>query len=143
VNPDGENYFTNKADIWALGCILYELVNRKKLFADDYRVYSYSMEYLYFKQALEIHIECNHVLIDQSTKSFLSDIIHEMLQIDTSRRPTAKELYEVFHALLCSETVLSSSQIGYEFMSRFHESSLLRRRSTIGTILSMTLSNMR
>jgi hypothetical protein len=101
------------------------------------------MEYLYFKQALEIHIECNHVLIDQSTKSFLSDIIHEMLQIDTSRRPTAKELCEVFHTLLCSETVFSISQIGYEFNSRFHESSLLRRTSTTGTILSIALSNKR
>lgn len=139
MNPDGENYFTNKADIWALGCILYELVSRKKLFVDDYRVYSYSMEYIYFKQALEIHIECDDVVIDPGTKSFLSDIIHEMLQIDAPRRPTAKQLCDVFHAILYLENE-SSSQIGYDFISRFHENSLARRRSTIGTLSMITLT---
>ena len=30
--------YTNKIDIWAVGCILYELVFRRKAFPNDYKV---------------------------------------------------------------------------------------------------------
>src|SRR5947207_315012 len=32
--------YTNKVDIWALGCILYELVCGKRAFAGDWAVFS-------------------------------------------------------------------------------------------------------
>jgi serine/threonine protein kinase len=35
------NKYTNKVDIWALGCILYELVLGKQAFRDDLTVIEY------------------------------------------------------------------------------------------------------
>ena len=35
--------FTNKVDIWALGCILYELAARKKAFNSDLQVRDFSI----------------------------------------------------------------------------------------------------
>lgn len=34
--------FTNKVDIWALGCIIYELVSQERAFHDDYAVRQYA-----------------------------------------------------------------------------------------------------
>lgn len=33
--------FTNKVDIWALGCILHELTNKSEAFKDDWDVRTY------------------------------------------------------------------------------------------------------
>src|SRR5271155_1844761 len=36
--------YNNKVDIWALGCILYEIVTLRKAFSTDNAVYEYSMQ---------------------------------------------------------------------------------------------------
>ena len=38
------NKFTNKIDIWALGCILYELFTSEILFANDLEACHYSLD---------------------------------------------------------------------------------------------------
>ena len=37
----GDHVYNNKVDIWALGCILYELVTGKRLFRNDYAIEKY------------------------------------------------------------------------------------------------------
>ena len=63
--------FTNKVDIWALGCILYELAARKKAFDSDLQVRDFS-----------ISQSTLHVSISFFPKSFvmhISECINEML----------------------------------------------------------------
>jgi serine/threonine protein kinase len=108
VNPDGDKKFTNKVDIWAIGCILYELVCRKKAFNNDYRVLQHCMEHRYFKQEqVGIPIDFTEFVSDQATREFLSKIIHNMLQIDSSKRPAAKDLCELFEKVLATTERLS------------------------------------
>src|SRR5437762_14109498 len=35
--------YSTKVDIWALGCVAYEILTRTKAFEDDYEVYSYNL----------------------------------------------------------------------------------------------------
>src|SRR5271170_3594529 len=41
LESDGDATYTNKVDIWALGCILYELATRKRAFKNDWEVFQY------------------------------------------------------------------------------------------------------
>src|SRR5437016_3900964 len=41
VDGKEEKEFTNRVDIWALGCILYELAIGKKAFKDDFELVGY------------------------------------------------------------------------------------------------------
>jgi serine/threonine protein kinase len=100
VNPDGDKTFTNKVDIWATGCILYEIVCHKKAFENDFRVHQHCLEQRYFKRELGIPIDLPDVLTDQGNETFVSKIIHNMLQIEASQRPAIKELCELFEGLL-------------------------------------------
>jgi serine/threonine protein kinase len=97
VNPYSKNTFTNKVDIWATGCILVELVSGVKAFGDDFKVHQYYLQHKFFKRRFDIpEIEG----VDGSvTRELLSDTIHAMLETDSSKRPTAKELLVLFGRL--------------------------------------------
>ena len=121
VHPDGKNSFTNKVDIWAIGCIQYELVFSQKAFPGDFYVYQYFLEHQIFDRRFRVPEDMAGVLIGQESKAFLSHAISAMLEIDASRRPTAKELCEIFiillnsaNSLVVSTPVTNASDIGYE-----------------------------
>jgi serine/threonine protein kinase len=40
-----ERKYTNAVDIWSLGCVLFELLFRKKAFKDDFSVHEYYAQY--------------------------------------------------------------------------------------------------
>jgi serine/threonine protein kinase len=84
--------FTTKVDIWALGCILYELAVGKKVFPLDYDTREYAVE----KEMLQISPPSS---IDEHVQSPLSNLIREMLRINPKDRPTAEELYTLFSIL--------------------------------------------
>jgi serine/threonine protein kinase len=84
-----EATFTKKVDIWALGCILYELVVGKKLFPSDYD----TREYAVAKKMLQISLPSS---IDEDVGSSLSNLIREMLRITPKDRPSAEELNKLF-----------------------------------------------
>lgn len=100
VNPDDDKTFTNKVDIWAMGCILYEIVCRKKAFENDFRVHQHCLEQRYFKRELGIHLDSADVSMNQNNEAFVSKIIHNMLQIEPSKRPAVKDLCQLFEDLL-------------------------------------------
>jgi serine/threonine protein kinase len=99
VNPDHKNTFTNKVDIWAAGCVFFELIFRTKAFLNDFNVHQYYLEHLVFKRRFKIPEDRTNMLTPNATKA-VSDTIHNMLEIDPARRPTAKELYNIFETLL-------------------------------------------
>jgi tetratricopeptide (TPR) repeat protein len=93
------NGFTNKADIWALGCILYELMTGTKAFDTDWSVWGYYVS----DSALEILVPG----LSQILQTHLSAVTDELLQRDYKKRPSAARLQRLFHSYFISNAVLS------------------------------------
>ena len=83
--------YNNKVDIWALGCILYEILTLKKAFANDNAVYHHSVEYKFTgeKMRLPLELEWNQ---DVEFSVAMADLIHLMLEVDETLRPSAGDL---------------------------------------------------
>jgi hypothetical protein len=88
---DTDPRYTNKVDMWAVGCILYELVFRGRAFREDYYIYKYAESSRKFQ--LELTAE---VVPDARKRDFLAKVICELLDVEPQRRPRARDLYERF-----------------------------------------------
>src|SRR5579859_1054272 len=77
--------FTNKADIWSLGCILHKLSSGTKIFESDWA-------------AREWAVSMTGLRIDASGHlNYLLDmVIRALLQLDPAQRPTAASVAAVF-----------------------------------------------
>lgn len=95
VEYDKPTYSTNKVDIWAIGCILYEVVLGRKAFRSDDAVNVYARQFAFSGVTLDIAID-SETFPDESRKSFISRVILEMLEVDANKRPRAEELYTKF-----------------------------------------------
>jgi serine/threonine protein kinase len=84
--------FSNKVDIWALGCILYELAIGKKAFLNDHGVH----EYTWSKRNLDVPLPD---YIEEDAHNPLINLIREMLHIDPKHRPTSDRLHKLFEVL--------------------------------------------
>src|SRR5271154_591041 len=91
---DSKRTFTNKADIWALGCVLYRLVSGKMAFQHDWAAYQWALS----KEPLHFF---DREIYKFSTPSpgnvFLQSVITAMLMPESTRRPTAAGLFAVFN----------------------------------------------
>src|SRR5213075_997224 len=86
-----QSKYTNKVDMWAVGCILYELVLRRRAFAGDWDVMQHAMSENDFEFILE-----SEIVPDEGKREFILRIVKELLDINPSRRPKASALYERF-----------------------------------------------
>ena len=87
-----EASYNNKVDIWAVGCILYELASRKKAFTSDFHVLSSAIS----KDSLR---RPPFLLLDKRSQNCLSELIFAMLDLEWWRRPTATDLLTVLYLL--------------------------------------------
>ena len=74
--------YTSKSDVWALGCILYELCTLKKPFEAD------NLLGLVFKIVQE-----NPNPIPDSYSKELRDLIDALLSKDPKKRPSVSEIF--------------------------------------------------
>jgi serine/threonine protein kinase len=91
LKDDGAKY-NNKVDIWAMGCLFFELATGSKLFSDDVSV----IEYARSEGILALEISCDGTL-DTETIEYVKGMVHDMLQIEPTSRPSASELRARFH----------------------------------------------
>jgi serine/threonine protein kinase len=94
--------FTNKVDIWALGCILYELCFRQKAFNNDIAVLSYSAS----NEPLIIPDEpvpdpsgMAMVPVPCKYRRVAEKLIHRMLNVEQANRPSAGDLVALFSSI--------------------------------------------
>lgn len=90
--------FTKKADIWGLGCILYELAAREKAFAGDWDIFIYRTT----MEAIRVPVGES---IELQAKPHLTNLIQEMLLVDADKRPTAQDLHAIFDILAGSKSI--------------------------------------
>ena len=81
--------FNNKADIWALGCILYELCMGVKLFKSDWAVREYSISR---KLEFASRWPSGPLPEQYSVSQDFYELVETTLRVDPSSRPRAQEL---------------------------------------------------
>lgn len=99
--------YNNKVDIFALACILYELLSEgKKLFSSDFQVLQWALTVPVKLIAPDLSaVESGH---DHSVKS----VLRWMGSIDPSERPTAFELQRMFYKERALAVAYTCSQRG-------------------------------
>jgi serine/threonine protein kinase len=86
-----QNEYNNKIDIWAIGCILYELATFKKAFQSDINLYRYTLGQIPFEVVLTD--------FDEETAVGIKQIILKILRLEPRSRPSARELVKEFTEL--------------------------------------------
>ena len=82
--------FNKKSDIFAFGCIIFEIVTLQRLFADDWNTKNYETTGN-LGEAAPVYWEHS---IDTNERSYdhIEHLMASMLEIDPSRRPSAKDV---------------------------------------------------
>ena len=101
-----DSSFTNKSDIWALGCIVYEMVSGVRAFNSDWQVVEYvsstkikaSSNFARFADAINPYVSGFNLSV--ADHEWISKRLILALSIDPTARPTASELKSVFHTML-------------------------------------------
>lgn len=83
-----------KSDIFALGCVFYELVFAEKAFLNDYRLFEYTSS----KNKLELPSFPNELPDDQS-QVIVAQLILANLEIEFWRRPAARDLLQAMNSI--------------------------------------------
>jgi serine/threonine protein kinase len=95
VHDFGEGHefnYTNTVDIWAVGCILYELVLRKKAFLWDIDVQQYSKN----PDPRQLLSPLESEKLPQRSLEDIQKTLRETLEVESARRPSATELLKRF-----------------------------------------------
>jgi serine/threonine protein kinase len=91
-----ENHATynNKVDIWALGCILFELATGRKAFANDWGVMLYAQS-----NGRSSQPEFPSLSVTQLYRTCLPELTLSMLAIKPGDRPSARNVIEALDSL--------------------------------------------
>lgn len=87
-----QSVVTQASDIWALGCILYELAYKNKAFPRDFHVF----EYIHGERILEIHSLPGSARV----QSYLGELIRRMLELNWWERPSARDVRVALESIL-------------------------------------------
>lgn len=89
---------TNRVDIWAMGCILYQLVTGTQLFKSDWAV----IYHVYDAKSVDVSLDNT---FDADSTQIITKYIVDMLQVKPAERPSAATLSMKFnrHLLLARQ----------------------------------------
>jgi serine/threonine protein kinase len=109
-----DSTFNNKVDIWALGCITYELATRRKAFDSDWNIMAFVSG-----GGLSSRPELEPTSLDDRSKFYLQEIINSMLAIELWKRPSASDLLKAMaflNELLGIDAIDQSSNTNLPWM---------------------------
>ena len=86
-----DDRYTNKVDIWAFGCILFEVVFKEKVFAGDFAVLQYASSPV--------------LKLKSDVSDILTQTIHDTLAVDPAKRPRAEQLHKRFTSGVLGSTL--------------------------------------
>lgn len=101
VDEDEPGYYSRKSDIWALGCILFEIATTKKAFLNDLVAFQFPLpesDKKWLCKVMEVG--------DEGTGSILIGLVLATLEVDISKRPSAKLLLDYLKTLRDSTKLL-------------------------------------
>jgi len=109
--------FTNKVDIWAVGCIWYEVVFLQKAFSSDYDVSKFGM-----REELDFPFDSgifqnkrescgSEALSFEPLKTIIERVIRDMLKINPSARPSARDVNSTFQSAFDEDFKLSLTSL--------------------------------
>lgn len=107
---ENPSVFNNKVDIWAMGCVLFELVTGKAAFTGDMAVlnqYQLNVE-------LKIHWDDT---FDKATRDAFQECIHLMVRNQFSSRPSASTLHQKFQIHHCAAIHLENQRLMTDTMA--------------------------
>jgi len=87
-----QGYVTKASDVWALGCIFYELAYKTKAFSDDIEVW----DYVYRTQKLK---GVKPLDVNERTAATARELIRRTLEVDWWKRPTASDVLHLLDSL--------------------------------------------
>jgi serine/threonine protein kinase len=104
-----QSVVTKKSDIWALGCILYELISESKAFPSDFSLWEYILlsrkvdpSSIGFDERVKICLDS--VAIDARLKACLVCLVRAMLEVEWWERPRALDISKLFSSLSSERT---------------------------------------
>jgi len=105
LRPGEKRYFSQAVDIWALGCIFYEIIYRRKAFALDVNVNQFCESK---RTSLDFQINSpanRESFISTSAQLYFRNFIIEMLEIVPSKRPPAAAILTLLANLKLSNFI--------------------------------------
>jgi serine/threonine protein kinase len=95
VNEETEKRtYNNKVDIWAIGCIFFEVIYRRKAFTHDLAVQQYFQG---SRRGEKLGIPLQMDTVPDEGTEVVTSLLYRMLDTEPSKRPKADELYGVFN----------------------------------------------
>jgi tetratricopeptide (TPR) repeat protein len=111
--------YSNKVDMWAIGCIFYEIVVKSKVFPEDWEVVQFAE---LVKRGRTVTVSLEGHMLPGERRDFISRAIKELLDIDPHRRPRADALHEIFSSWGSDDapqnSLFSSSNIAASVLPR-------------------------
>jgi serine/threonine protein kinase len=121
----GTANYDNKVDVWALGCILYEMAMDRKAFLHDYATISYCQT----RQPLDITLKEG---FGPDCQEKIAKNVLAMLEIEPSARPTADGLVHEFNVHLTANSFHNADDV--QILHRFSSLSLQSTHDSIQTV---------
>jgi serine/threonine protein kinase len=88
-----QSTYNNKVDMWAFGCIAYELLARKRPFEGDWQIMQYALEGGKNPIQLELPIE-------EAPMACLNFILKTTLRVDPRLRPAATAILQLMNCCI-------------------------------------------